>query len=83
MNQTLSWTNFGSASGAFAPQASDLSTDFLKQALPPREFKVLALRFGLEGNPPHKIRQIAEMLGVSKERVRQLEYKALRLLRSP
>ena len=49
--------------------------------LPEKERKVIELRFGLRGNEPRTLREIGEILGVSRERVRQLETRALRKLR--
>ncbi len=54
----------------------------LLKKLPEKERKVIELRFGLGGNEPKTLREIGEILGVSRERVRQLETRALRKLRS-
>lgn len=51
-------------------------------ALSPREERVLRLRFGFNC-PEHTLDQVAEDLAVSRERVRQIEAKALRKLRHP
>ena len=51
--------------------------------LTPQEAKVLRLRFGLDGENPRTLEEVREVIGVSKERVRQIENKALRSLRSP
>ncbi len=48
-----------------------------------REREVLELRFGLLGEPPRTLEDIGEVMGVSRERVRQIEGKALRKLRQP
>ena len=50
------------------------------QALPERERQVLELRFGLAGERPKTLEQIGEILGISRERVRQLESQAIRRL---
>jgi len=44
--------------------------------LKPCERRVIELHFGLDGTPEHSLREIGEILGVSKERVRQIEAKA-------
>ena len=50
--------------------------------LPPRHAMILRLRFGLRDGRMHTLAQIAERLGVSRERVRQLEAEALNRLRT-
>jgi RNA polymerase primary sigma factor len=49
--------------------------------LPKRERRVLELRFGLEDDQPKTLREIGEQLGLSRERVRQIESRALNKLR--
>src|SRR5579871_4588759 len=58
--------------------------DEIEQALstlPPRDAKVLRLYFGLEGGREHTLEEIGAMLGVTRERVRQLRDRALKRLR--
>jgi DNA-directed RNA polymerase, sigma subunit (sigma70/sigma32) len=50
--------------------------------LPEKERKVLELRYGLNGNEPLTLREIGDALGISRERVRQLETRAIKKLRS-
>lgn len=64
----------------------DQKNKLLKKALdtlPEREKKILTMRFGLEDGIEHHFDEIAKEFGCSRERVRQLEQKALRRLRNP
>jgi RNA polymerase primary sigma factor len=59
-------------------------SDEIEQALatlPPRDAKVLRLYFGLDGGREHTLEEIGGMLGVTRERVRQLRDRALKRLR--
>jgi RNA polymerase primary sigma factor len=51
--------------------------------LPPREARVLRLRYGLSGERIHTLAEIGDKLNLSRERVRQIEARALRRLRAP
>ena len=55
--------------------------DIVKAMLKPRERAVLRLRFGLDGRRSCTLDQIAKEFGVTRERVRQIEARALRRLR--
>ena len=56
--------------------------EILKE-LTPREAKVLQLRYGLEDNRPHTLEEVGREFNVTRERIRQIEAKALRKLRHP
>lgn len=51
--------------------------------LPDREEKLLRMRFGFDNEPPMTLEQIGQRFNLSRERVRQIEAKALRKLKSP
>jgi RNA polymerase primary sigma factor len=50
-------------------------------ALPPREARVLELRYGLIDGQPHTLKEVGEKFGVTRERIRQIETEALARLR--
>lgn len=58
-------------------------TRTLLSTLQPREEKILRLRFGLDGHPAETLEKIGKLFNVSKERIRQIEKKALRKLKNP
>jgi RNA polymerase primary sigma factor len=51
--------------------------------LTPREAKVLRMRFGLGMNTDHTLEEVGKQFDVTRERIRQIEAKALRKLRHP
>ncbi len=51
--------------------------------LTPREAKVLKLRYGLDDGRPHTLEEVGKEFNVTRERIRQIEAKALRKLRHP
>jgi RNA polymerase primary sigma factor len=52
------------------------------ESLNPRMHKVLMLRFGLDGSAPQTLEEVGSVLGITRERVRQIETRALRELRT-
>jgi RNA polymerase primary sigma factor len=59
------------------------SLDLILNELLPREAQILKLRFGLEGGMPQTLEQVGKIMGLSRERIRQIERQALRRLRQP
>lgn len=57
--------------------------DDVLKTLTPREAKVLRLRFGLEDGRPRTLEEVGKEFDVTRERIRQIEAKALRKLRHP
>ncbi len=74
---------------ALAPDDAALKTitnediDSVLKTLTPREEAVIRLRFGLEDGRSHTLEQVGEQFQVTRERIRQIEAKALRKLRHP
>jgi RNA polymerase primary sigma factor len=57
--------------------------DEVLETLSDREARVLKLRFGLEGNKQMTLEEVGKVFGVTRERIRQIEAKALRKLKHP
>ena len=60
----------------------DVVKDIL-DGLTPREAKVLRMRFGIDMNTDHTLEEVGKQFDVTRERIRQIEAKALRKLRHP
>ncbi len=61
---------------------SNVTSEIL-EGLTPREAKVLRMRFGIEMNTDHTLEEVGKQFDVTRERIRQIEAKALRKLRHP
>ena len=58
-------------------------TSQVLRTLTPREEKVIKMRFGLEDGSEHTLEEVGQSFAVTRERIRQIEAKALRKLRHP
>jgi RNA polymerase primary sigma factor len=58
-------------------------TDAVLKTLTPREEKVIKMRFGLDDGSEHTLEEVGQSFAVTRERIRQIEAKALRKLRHP
>ncbi|UTV27410.1 RNA polymerase sigma factor RpoD [Photobacterium atrarenae] len=60
-----------------------MATNEVLAGLTPREAKVLRMRFGIDMNTDHTLEEVGKQFDVTRERIRQIEAKALRKLRHP
>jgi RNA polymerase primary sigma factor len=58
-------------------------THTMLSKLTPREAKILRMRFGIGEREAHTLEEVGEVFGVTRERIRQIEFKALNKLRRP
>jgi len=75
-------TTMAPADAAVYASLRDVTKDIL-DSLTPREAKVLRMRFGIEMNTDHTLEEVGKQFDVTRERIRQIEAKALRKLRHP
>ena len=64
-------------------ESLQLATDEVLSSLTAREAKVLRMRFGIGMNTDHTLEEVGKQFDVTRERIRQIEAKALRKLRHP
>ena len=64
-------------------QSLRVATHEVLEGLTPREAKVLRMRFGIDMNTDHPLEEVGKQFDVTRERIRQIEAKALRKLRHP
>ena len=69
--------------GAATKSGLKESTVNILESLTPREAKVLRMRFGIHMNTDHTLEEVGKQFDVTRERIRQIEAKALRKLRHP
>jgi len=75
-------TTLAPGDAALYASLRDVTKDVL-DSLTPREAKVLRMRFGIEMSTDHTLEEVGKQFDVTRERIRQIEAKALRKLRHP
>jgi RNA polymerase primary sigma factor len=82
-------SDFIEDTNAVSPQDAVIHSNLAEQTrrvlatLPPREARVLRMRFGIDERSNHTLEEVGNDFDVTRERVRQIEAKALRKLRHP
>jgi RNA polymerase primary sigma factor len=76
-------TGIDQPDGAATKTGLKESTVNILESLTPREAKVLRMRFGIHMNQDHTLEEVGKQFDVTRERIRQIEAKALRKLRHP
>jgi len=76
-------TTIDQPDGAATKTGLKESTISILESLTPREAKVLRMRFGIHMNTDHTLEEVGKQFDVTRERIRQIEAKALRKLRHP
>jgi RNA polymerase primary sigma factor len=82
-------SDFLKDSAALAPDEAAINVNLKEQTgqvlhtLTPREEKIMKMRFGLEDDSEHTLEEVGRAFAVTRERIRQIEAKALRKLRQP
>jgi RNA polymerase primary sigma factor len=76
-------TNISSPIDSASMEGLKEATQDVLSGLTPREAKVLRMRFGIDMNTDHTLEEVGKQFDVTRERIRQIEAKALRKLRHP
>ena len=76
-------TKIDQPDGAATKTGLKENTINILESLTPREAKVLRMRFGIHMNTDHTLEEVGKQFDVTRERIRQIEAKALRKLRHP
>lgn len=66
---------------AIAKESQRILREYIKKILSPREEQVIIMRYGIDNNIPMTLEQIGKNFGTTRERIRQIEKRAIRKLR--
>jgi len=79
---SIGWGAYDPINGGWATLLRN-HLDEVLDSLSPREKRVLQLRFGMEDGKQRTLEEVGREFGVTRERIRQIEAKAIRKLRHP
>ncbi len=82
-NEAIKWAEQALPERVCEQKELERIVDNILSTLTPREERVLRLRFGIGLNKDHTLEEVSSMFDVAKERIRQIEAKSLRKIRSP
>ena len=82
MRMVRAWSAISPSDEAINLNLKEQIASVLK-TLTPREEKIIKMRFGLEDGSEHTLEEVGQSFAVTRERIRQIEAKALRKLRHP
>jgi RNA polymerase primary sigma factor len=88
-DQETHLSDFVEDKGVVSPSDAAINLNLKEQmacmlrTLTPREERIIKMRFGLDGGSEHTLEEVGQVFAVTRERIRQIEAKALRKLRHP
>jgi len=77
LEATVSNDSTGQPEDAIVEEEEESKAVWLLEKIAPREAEIMRLHYGLDGNPPMAFKEIGEKLGLTRERIRQLQHEAL------
>jgi RNA polymerase sigma factor (sigma-70 family) len=77
LEATVSNDSTGQPEDNLVEEEEETKAVWLLDRIAPREAEIMRLHYGLDGNPPMAFKEIGEKLGLTRERIRQLQHEAL------
>jgi RNA polymerase primary sigma factor len=77
LEATVSNDSAGQPEDGIVENEEEAKAVWLLGKIAPREAEIMRLHYGLDGNPPMAFKEIGEKLGLTRERIRQLQHEAL------